>query len=129
MAFDWKDYVDLARFLQQQAPNAGNQEAFLRTAISRAYYAAFCHVRNYARDHSGFIPRNDGDDHGRLREHLRKGKMAGIGKRLQRLREWRNECDYLDQLNIDLQSVLVSALAEADRVFAALPREGPSASP
>jgi hypothetical protein len=129
MAFDWKDYVDLSRFLQQQAPHAENQEAFFRTAISRAYYAAFCHVRNHEHRQSGFTPRNDGDDHGRLREHLKKGKMAGIGKRLQRLREWRNECDYLDQLNFDPQSVLPTALAEVDRVFAALPQAGPSPSP
>lgn len=39
MAFDWKDYLILAKALVDMAtlPN----DARLRTAISRAYYAAF----------------------------------------------------------------------------------------
>jgi hypothetical protein len=113
MVFDWKEYVELSRFLESQAPNAGNVEAFLRTALSRAYYGAFCYVRNYARDRLGFDSRNDGDDHGRLRHHLKRGKMRGISDKLQRLREWRNECDYLDELTFDPQIVLASALSEA----------------
>ena len=48
MAFEWKDYIDLGRFLQREASGKTNAEAFLRSAISRAYYGAFCHVRDYA---------------------------------------------------------------------------------
>src|SRR5262249_55085548 len=112
MAFDWKDYLDLSRLFEQQAAKALEAEAFLRTALSRAYYGAFCHARNYARDWLGFRPRNDGDDHGRLRDHLKRKKRWAVAVKLQRLREWRNECDYFDKLTFEPQETLTSALIE-----------------
>ena len=45
MKFDWEEYFNLAQEL------AGtNEEAKLRSAVSRAYYSAFCLARNYLRD-------------------------------------------------------------------------------
>lgn len=119
MPFDWKAFVVLARDLQSQASAAGNPEALLRSALSRAYYGTFCHVRNVARDTLGFQPRNDPDDHGRLRAHL-KGKRSVIAQRLDRLRQWRNDGDYSDELEFDLPTVVTSAIAEAERVFSSL---------
>src|SRR5206468_2099220 len=98
MAFDWHAYVELAVFLQQQAGSAATPESFLRSALGRAYYGAFCHARNYARDWLGFQPRHDGDDHGRLREHLKRRRRRAVSDKLHRLREWRNESDYQDEL-------------------------------
>ena len=121
MAFDWKEYLELSRFLLRQGGSAGNQEAFLRSAVSRAYYAAFCHTRNYARSQLGFRSRDDADDHGALRQRLKKGKMRGISDKLQQLREWRNDCDYKDELKFDLQSNAAAALALASRVFTSSP--------
>ena len=68
-------------------------------------------MRNYARDHKGFVPREDADDHGRLRAHPKQGKLKGVSDKLERLREWRNECDYRDQLSSDLKANLAAALA------------------
>jgi hypothetical protein len=51
MAFDWKEFLELARILGRDAEGSGHREAFLRSALGRAYYAAFCHARNYARDY------------------------------------------------------------------------------
>ena len=42
MSFDWEKFVDLADSIQQQTKT---EEAF-RTAISRAYYGAFCKTRD-----------------------------------------------------------------------------------
>lgn len=95
-------------------------EAVLRSALSRTYYGAFCYARNYARDWLGFRPRNDGDDHGRLRHHLKARRRHGIADRLDRLRQWRNACDYLDDLAFDPQATLPAALQEADFIFASL---------
>src|SRR5438552_19056676 len=89
MPFDWKEDLEVGRFLEQHAATSGSQEAFVRSAVSRAYYAAFCHVRNYARDKLGFRPRNDADDHGRLHARLKQGKLRGVAVKLERLREWR----------------------------------------
>lgn len=119
MPFDWKAFIELARSLQHQAAGASDAEALLRTAVSRAYYGAFCFVRNHARDQLGFSPRNDADDHGRLRAHLR-GKRRQIAQRLDRLRQWRNESDYADQLPFDAAATLGAAIGEADRIVASL---------
>src|SRR5207302_4999761 len=116
MPFDWRGYLELARFLQAQAGSAANHEAFLRSALSRAYYAAFCHARNHARDHLGLRLRGEADDHGALRARFKTGKMKGISDKLQRLREWRNACDYHDLLTFDLQSNVISGLSMANAV-------------
>jgi hypothetical protein len=120
MKFDWKDYVEVCRFLEQHAATSPTEEAFLRSAVSRAYYAAFCHLRNYARDSLEFRPRNDADDHGRLHSRLKQGKLRGLALKLERLREWRNECDYQDQLGFDPRRILVLARSQADSILAAV---------
>ena len=78
MPFDWKEFLELSRILGRQAQDGGYREAFLRSAISRAYYAAFCHTRNYAIKRLGFRARYDGEDHGALRA-AEKREDAGCG--------------------------------------------------
>ena len=95
--------------------------------MSRAYYGAFCHARNYARDKLDFRPRNDTDDHGRLHARLKKGKLQGLSVKLERLREWRNGCDYDDQLAFDPQQILKLAIIQAVNVITRL-SPGTSAS-
>jgi uncharacterized protein (UPF0332 family) len=41
MSFDWADYLRLAESLVSNPNAPGPEEAALRAAISRAYYAAF----------------------------------------------------------------------------------------
>jgi hypothetical protein len=62
MAFDWREYLVLARWLQTNTPPGMTEEGARRCAVSRAYYAAFCYARNYARDFLGFTPRNDAEN-------------------------------------------------------------------
>ena len=66
MPFDWKGFLALAHELQRQAATAAEPEPLLRSAVSRAYFAAYCHARNYARDYLSFDPREDVDDHGSI---------------------------------------------------------------
>jgi hypothetical protein len=118
MPFDWKSLLALARELQQQAAASSEPEPLLRSAVSRAYFAAFCHVRNYARDWLGFHPHGDADDRGRLREHLAKGKRKGLADRLEQLRQLRNSADYLDDLPwTDAPTTVTSAILTAAHVF------------
>lgn len=49
MTFHWSEYLDLARELAQQPTD----EAKLRSAISRAYYAAFIKSRNFLQQREG----------------------------------------------------------------------------
>lgn len=51
MSFDWTQYLFLAQELTKGSASSSNHEAMLRSAISRAYYAAFCSARNFLRDH------------------------------------------------------------------------------
>jgi hypothetical protein len=119
MSFAWIEYLALARYLQHHVNSSFAQEAALRCAVSRAYYAAYCHSRNYARDHQGFIPSNKGDDHGRVRVHFQKRGDIMVAASLDRLRQWRNACDYDDTVSA-IASLLTSAIAEAQKIFSLL---------
>jgi hypothetical protein len=52
-----------------------------------------------------------------------KGKRRrGDADRLDRLRQWRNESDYVDELTFDFATAVSAAIAEAERVFRSLVR-------
>src|SRR5438034_11720718 len=117
MAFDWRNYLELARFLLNYSGSDVDREAGLRSAASRAYFAAFGHARNYAVAHLGFTAKDSPDDHGALKAHLKKGKTAKMASRLDRLRQWRNASDYAADAPGDLDAVVRAAIAEAEKVF------------
>ncbi len=74
MPFDWKNLLDLAHQMEQDASKGvSKEEALCRSAVSRAYFAAFCYARNYAEQFLKYQPKSDERDHGSLRAHL-KGK-------------------------------------------------------
>lgn len=119
MPFDWQDYLDIAFALQQQAAAGLPREAALRSAISRAYYAAFCHARNYAHERHGLQLRYTADDHGLVKKHFMTRRARTVADRLDWLRIVRNKCDYQDALD-ELDSLLATALKEAQMVIAIL---------
>ena len=99
MRFDWREFLDLAYFLGGERDIRYSQESAYRSAVSRAYYAAFCYARNYARDNEEFTPTGSPEDHRKLREHFRRRKRVNIAACLDELRRWRNDCDYEDIVN------------------------------
>lgn len=118
MPFDWERLLGLADELVKQASNSSNPEAHLRSAVSRAYFAAFCHVRNYASSFLAFTPRGDGEDHGRLRAHLARGKRRAFAGRLDQLRQLRNAADYSNDLPWSNHPVAVqNAIDTARNIF------------
>ena len=116
MAFDWKEYLDLARFLQGEIEINYSQESAYRSAVSRAYYAAFCHSRNYARTFENFVPSGRPKDHTDIRGHFRNKGRPGIASELDDLRTWRNSCDYDDTVG-DLPQKLKSAIENAQDII------------
>ena len=52
--FDWMGFHQIATYLNDQAAATGSPEAARRTAISRAYYAAYNIAREVA-DNLGFV--------------------------------------------------------------------------
>ena len=120
MPFDWREYLDLARFLHAHTAGSVNAEAALRSATSRSYYAAFCHARNYARDHQNFAPTGTPQDHVLIREHYRAREEYQLAAWLDMLRQWRNRCDYDDMVQ-NLAQMSAAAVARAQDVVNQLP--------
>jgi len=116
MAFDWREFLGLARELTGRTGPGYSTEAADRTAVSRAYYAAFCWARNYAESRLGFRQTGGAQDHTSLRKHLKRQGKPQVASRLNRLRIWRNDCDYDDQVP-NISSLVKSALKTADKVI------------
>ena len=118
--FDWRDYLELANDLgggtQGTVVSIQTSEATSRCAVSRAYYAAFCHARNHATAQLGFVPTNRGDDHWLLRQHFASRGRKDIANRLRRLHGWRKQCDYDDTV-VNLATTVSHALREAAAVI------------
>lgn len=115
MSFDWSDYLKLANELAPRPINAETQEAKLRCAISRAYYANYCKARNHLRDKEGqVIPARDA--HRYVIDVLLNSterKRKDLGKDLNRLRIDRIKADYHDEFNgVAAQTEVVLMLAE-----------------
>ena len=120
MNFDWKEYLNLAQFLQGQTGVKYNKESAYRSAVSRAYYAAFCLARNYARDNQNFSPTYKTEDHELVREHFKSMQMVKLAQYLDHLRQWRNMCDYYDEITdkeaSNISILPISAIRRAQQV-------------
>jgi|LSQX01.1.fsa_nt_gb uncharacterized protein (UPF0332 family) len=116
MSFQWFHFLDIAQFLLDNTDKV-NKEAAHRSAISRAYYAAFCYAKYYAKDNSGFIPENTADDHIKLREYFRASGQKDVVRNLQRLREWRNSSDYDDPSYEANEQIAREAIKQAETLI------------
>ena len=121
MSFCWAEYLIIARFLQT-AQHGASPEAGYRSAVSRAYYAAFCHARDYARDRLGYRSTYDPRDHPGVRAYLANHELGSLSLKLDTLRQWRNSCDYDDVLNnvAFLPMMTTSAISDAEDVLVKL---------
>jgi len=91
--FDWDDYLQLAEELHDQ-DDSTPQEAEERSAISRAYYAAFHDALQRA---PRSIQEARSRKHQKLIEHYKSGytpKEQEVGRLLDTLRDNRNAADY-----------------------------------
>ncbi len=98
MSFDWQEYLDLARNMSGESSNPPSQEACLRCAISRAYYAAFNQTCTRMRTQEGNqgIPL-DGGSHQIVIKQLegsRDQERRQVGTTLSRLKRSRVQADY-----------------------------------
>jgi uncharacterized protein (UPF0332 family) len=124
MTFSWVDYLIVARHLAGHSTTSGYAEGCLRSAISRAYYAALNTTRNLLRDQWGievpetsevhrFVPRWFMDEENPDRQE--------IGILLDRLRDRRRRADYADEVT-KVSSLATRSLEDAqiviDRVLA-----------
>lgn len=98
MTFQWQEYLDLAIELA----GAGD-EARARTAVSRAYYSAFCSARNWLSENErSFRMPEPGGTHKFVWDSFDEGHETDkkwIAKEGRKLRASRNSADYDDQLS------------------------------
>jgi len=110
MVFDWTQYLVLAEELAMHS----NDEASLRSAVSRAYYAAFCTARNRLLQEGEEIP-TTGEAHATVWTKYRKSVQKhrkDIGTTGDRLRRSRNKADYDDEFP-DISEKVEQALVNA----------------
>jgi len=123
MSFDGADFLTLADALVCDPNSPGPEEASLRSAISRAYYAAFLVARNFGRDRLEFTPTGTGRDHWIVMNHFRSSPdriRRKIGLDLDRLYDYRTSADYDDILAGRPVALAQSSVAIAHNVLAAL---------
>jgi uncharacterized protein (UPF0332 family) len=98
------------------APPGENDEAKLRSSISRAYYAAFCIARNHLREEHKPIPVENVHSYVISQLHgLGKGNHGRkLALELRRLRDHRNRADYDDEIS-GLSSMSQDVLIRAER--------------
>jgi hypothetical protein len=129
-AFDWRNYLALARELHDAARG---DEAKLRTATSRAYYAARHAAVDWLPTHalaSIAVARPDGTrslPHTRIWRRLREStdpRVRRVGRLGDRLREAREAADY-EAIVPEVGRLAEDALAWAGRIIADLARLSP----
>jgi len=110
--FDWQQYLTLAQELRTR-----RDEAALRSAISRAYYAAFCTAlcrlypdgtRTFVRDSHASLWNEYKDRQGRAFNH--------IGQRGDRIRKDRQSADYASEMPA-LEKTADKVLSEAKSII------------
>lgn len=123
MSFDWADYLELAKNLYASPTSPGPEEASLRSATSRAYYAAL----HLATEHAlaeGYVPSYSGDDHQGVSRHFRQSGADRIRKKiasdLDRMRKSRNQADYDPELSQTPRAMADLTIKSAEQTIAAL---------
>lgn len=121
MSFDWSEYLVLAQELTTratQATSSSKQEAMLRCAVSRAYFAAFGGVQNRLRNEGETIP-PAARGHQIAVNLLRASPdvtRQTMGQILEYLRSKRNIVDY-DNVVSDLLPLTEGVLALTEQVI------------
>jgi len=101
MSFLWADYLTVARHLTEHSSASGYAEACLRSAISRAYYAALNTARNLLRDQWGIEVPETAEIHRFVPHWFMDAEdldRKEIGTLLDRLRDRRRKADYDDEI-------------------------------
>lgn len=119
MSFPWADYLAVARHLKDHSTASGYWEGCLRSAISRAYYAALNTARNLLRDQWGIEVPEDARIHTFVPQWFMREDdvdQQEIGVLLERLRDRRRKADYEDDIT-NVPSLVNRSLTDAQLVI------------
>ena len=120
MSFDWTQFLGFAKALESSPDAPGPREAALRSAISRAYYAAFHYALDRAA-HEGYVVSGTGTDHFGVREHFQmhrpNRRRARIAVDLGRLYDHRIRADYRDRMGGRPEALALDSVLLADQLI------------
>ncbi len=106
MAFEWRSFIAVANrllTLGEAERDTSVQEALLRSAVSRAYYAAYHESVRFAKQRLGFVPAKQAaaGSHLEVVEFLQKhpdlSRIGDLGDRLDLIRIARKQADYIER--------------------------------
>lgn len=120
MSFNWSEYLSLAQELTSSSSTSPIQEAHLRAAISRAYYAAFCKARNHLIYKQGYTIPGGANVHQLVVNEFKNSSdvtRKTVGNLLHHLRSIRNVADYEDTFWGNQLGKTKGALVEAERII------------
>ena len=115
--FDWSDYLPLAERLA-----ADNDEAARRSAISRAYYAAYHAAARYVRARQLLVDNHTHQTVWRVLAGDADPARQHAGVSGQRLHYLRTEADYRQPFPGDIAAKTAGALADARQLIADIAR-------
>jgi uncharacterized protein (UPF0332 family) len=121
MAFGWEDYLSLANDLSKDQ----NNEAALRSAVSRAYYAAFNIAKDFLNKNGAEISESTPSVHHKVWNEFRRRGRTGLTVYTNgdRLKKRRGDADYdLEPKNLngklkDWSKEVEQSRREADQVL------------
>lgn len=114
MTYNWGQFLELAQYLRENKPVS--PETSFRNAVSRSYFAAFNHAKDYAIDNFSFAPTNTADDHGKLKAILKKTRIRWVVQKLDDIRQFRNLCDYNGEEIDNLETMAGDAIDNAKSI-------------
>lgn len=118
MTFNWYEYLLLAQHLNT-TDAFHYPEALQRSAVSRAYYAAFCSAKEHAELKTKKRFSSGPDAHREVRAYFRKNHRDNISDNLNDLRILRNGCDYQNEVK-NLHIIVKTAIQLAEGIISDL---------
>lgn len=124
MSFEWRRFLHLAMELADDVTDGDALAARSRTAISRAYYAAFCSARDHLSEDLGYDVPTQG-----VHEYVRRqfdglkrwrDEYKVISTYLRRLHRKRILADYDAHWGDDVADAAQTAVADGGRVLRCL---------
>jgi uncharacterized protein (UPF0332 family) len=118
MRFDWAEYLELARDLTFNESQAG-REAYLRSAISRAFYSAY-HCAKEIHLRRGWSPPFGGDTHKetfRAIENSGKDGAVECADTLRSMKTSRVHADYETHFPGDLEKAALFMIEQAASII------------
>jgi len=111
--FDWLEYLELAKQLSSDK----DKEAAMRSAISRAYYAAFNQVKAHCIAHNIYIPRST-ESHQVVWDNFKEGRtLRGVYTNGDLLKQKRVHADYKSEPIERLEDTVKQAIRYAENVL------------